>query len=90
MVHGDHLGRTRTKQGQQAVALEYFEQSAAIYHEQGDRYGQADSLSGLGTSLEALGDHECARPQLQAALAIFEEMQTPEAEEVRGCWPQPV
>jgi hypothetical protein len=48
------------------------------------RQGRADSLNGLGTSLRALGQHERASSCLRAALEIFEELQTPEAEGVRA------
>lgn len=78
-----YLGRTLTRQGRHAEALSCYEESLEIFLEQDDRYGQADSLLGLGESLVALGRREPARPHLQRALTIFEELRSPEARSVR-------
>jgi uncharacterized protein HemY len=48
-----YLGRTCAVHGQLPGALACFEQAAAIFREQGDRYGEAESLSGAGETLEA-------------------------------------
>jgi Flp pilus assembly protein TadD len=59
------------------------QESLAIRRDQGDPYGQADSLQELGVTLRALGHTEEARAHLRQALALFEELQTADADQVR-------
>jgi hypothetical protein len=49
----------------------------------GDLYGQGESLRELGLSLRALGRLEEARAQWLEALAIFEQLRTTHAHEIR-------
>jgi Flp pilus assembly protein TadD len=55
-----------------------------IFRELGAPYGQAESLRELGVTLRALGQAEEARAHLRQALALFEELQTADADQVRA------
>jgi Tfp pilus assembly protein PilF len=49
----------------------------------GDRYQEADTLGNLGDTHLATGDSHAARDAWQRALAILDELDHPEAEQVR-------
>jgi tetratricopeptide (TPR) repeat protein len=70
--------------GRHQEALDCLEESLAIRRELGDPYGQADSLRALGVTLRALGRPEEARAHLRQALALFERLQTTDADQVRA------
>jgi DNA-binding SARP family transcriptional activator/Tfp pilus assembly protein PilF len=53
----------------------------------GDRYQQARAHHGLGQADRASGDRDQAELHWQQALALFTELGTPEADQVRACWP---
>jgi tetratricopeptide (TPR) repeat protein len=50
----------------------------------GDRRGEGNRLANLGATYERLDEIEKARTYWQKALAIYEEIQSPHAETVRG------
>jgi len=64
-------------------AIEYHQQALAISREVGDRRGEGNHLDNLGIAYRDLGDITCARQCLSQALAIFEEIKSPHAEQVR-------
>jgi tetratricopeptide (TPR) repeat protein len=55
-----------------------------IYREIGDRLAEGSVLSNLGDAYSALGEKKKARELFQDALVIFEAMESPNAEKVRG------
>jgi len=71
-----HLGETRK-------AIEYYEQTFAIERETGDRRGQGISVWNMSLSLYQLGERKQALANAEAALRIFEEIESPDAEKVR-------
>jgi DNA-binding SARP family transcriptional activator/Tfp pilus assembly protein PilF len=64
-------------QAQHALALEMATQM-------GDTYEQARAHHGLGRSNRATGDHRLARDHASQALALYAELETPEADQVRA------
>lgn len=52
--------------------------------ELGDPHCQADSLRELGVTLRALGRRTDARAHWEQALAIFERLPSPDADQVRA------
>jgi tetratricopeptide (TPR) repeat protein len=70
--------------GQDERALPLLRESLAARRELGDPYAQAESLQELGAALRALGRAQEARAHWQRALAIFERLRTPEADQVRA------
>ncbi|QFZ23439.1 AfsR/SARP family transcriptional regulator [Saccharothrix syringae] len=71
------LGRLEEAVVSQRRALELFAKS-------GDRYYEAGAWSGLAETHRRLGDPGAAREALRNALAAFEELRHPHAEEVRA------
>jgi tetratricopeptide (TPR) repeat protein len=82
-AHND-LGVARWRQGRYTEALDCHQQSLAVRRELGDRHGQAESLRELGATLRELGPTPEARAHLSQALAIFEQLQTADADQVRA------
>jgi hypothetical protein len=65
-------------------ALTLFRQSVTLLGEARDRYAQADALWHLGLALDALDERDEADAFTRQALAIFEQLGAPEADEVRA------
>jgi DNA-binding SARP family transcriptional activator/Flp pilus assembly protein TadD len=65
-------------------ALVILRDGLALFRELDDRHGQAKALRDLGDVLLAQGDHEQARASWREALEICEQLEVPEAEEVRA------
>ncbi len=78
------MGRAYHRMGQDERALPLLRESLAARRELGDPYAQAESLQELGAALRALGRAQEARAHWQRALAIFERLRTPEADQVRA------
>ena len=70
--------------GQLDDAVEGYREAADHRGEVGHRQGRARSLRSLASALHANGDVEAERQALQQALAAFEELRDPEADEVRA------
>lgn len=70
--------------GQPGRALACLRESLAIFQELGMPRGQAESLRALGETLRALDRLEEARAHWREALAIFEHLHTPDADEIRA------
>ena len=71
-------------QGHHGDALASLRESLTIRQELGDAYGQAESLRELGMTLRELDRPQEAQAHWRQALAIFERLQTGDADQVRA------
>jgi len=78
----DALGLAYHDLGQIEKAIEYYQQALAINREIGYRQGEATDLGNLGLAYRDLGQGK-ARQYLSQALAIFEEIKSPNADRIR-------
>ncbi|MBD1927931.1 tetratricopeptide repeat protein [Trichocoleus sp. FACHB-90] len=60
--------------GQYQLAIDYYQQSLAIFREIGDRNGEAASLNNLGNAYNSLGQYQLAIDYYQQSLAIKREI----------------
>jgi DNA-binding SARP family transcriptional activator/tetratricopeptide (TPR) repeat protein len=79
----DGLGEARRLQGRHREAIDFLRQGVALLREARDRYGEADAMWHLGLTLDAVGDHSEATSCLRGARALFDELNAPEAADVR-------
>jgi predicted ATPase len=70
-------GNLADTQGVHEAALDYYNESLAIYRELGDRRGAARPLNGLGLVAWSQGDFVSARSFLEESLAIKRELTNP-------------
>jgi tetratricopeptide (TPR) repeat protein len=77
------LGLVHERLGRYAEAIDCQQESINILREVGDRYGQAVALRDLGDALRAAGSPQQAQVAWREALAIFETLQIPKADEIR-------
>ncbi|MDW5326173.1 AfsR/SARP family transcriptional regulator [Plantactinospora sp. KLBMP9567] len=77
------LGRVQRLLGRHADALDRLADALAIADRLDERRSAAISLRELGTTRHELGDPEAARACWQQALALFEALGVPDADEVR-------
>jgi DNA-binding SARP family transcriptional activator/tetratricopeptide (TPR) repeat protein len=70
-----------TKTGGEAIEL--YEEALALAQRTGHLYERARAHHGLGANHRAVGDDAGARAHLEAALAAYTELRTPEADDVR-------
>ena len=78
------LGVVYARQGDHDRALAYQRASLRVFQELADPHCQAECLRQLGDTLQALGRTTEARARWRDALAIFEQLQTTDAEQVRA------
>lgn len=78
------LGETAMARGRPADALVAHTDALASALWTGAREQQARAHVGLGPARRALGEPDLAREHLEAALAAYEELDLPEAGEVRA------
>jgi DNA-binding SARP family transcriptional activator/tetratricopeptide (TPR) repeat protein len=78
------LGIVHHRQGRHDRALACQQESLTTRRELGDPHGQAETLRELGVTLRALGRPEEARAHWRQSLAIFERLQSAEADQVRA------
>jgi DNA-binding SARP family transcriptional activator/Tfp pilus assembly protein PilF len=71
-----HLGRHRP-------AVTYLDRACAIYQELGEHYYLADTLVHLGDAQLAAGDADAARDSFRRALALLDQLDHPDAAQVR-------
>jgi len=71
----DSLGYIAYHTGQNAQALDYYQQALALRREYGNSYLEADTLVSLGRTHAALGDHEQARAAWRQALQLYQTQQ---------------
>ena len=78
-----NLGLDYDRLGEYRKAIEYHEQSLAISREIGDRLGEGKSLSNLGLAYLSLGEIGKACGSWKDAVAVFEAIESPNANVVR-------
>jgi DNA-binding SARP family transcriptional activator/Tfp pilus assembly protein PilF len=78
------LGEVLLAVAQPGQAQAHYTAAAGLAALIGDKYEQARALNGLGRAFHATGDSGDARQQWHQALALFAELGTPEADEVRS------
>jgi tetratricopeptide (TPR) repeat protein len=76
------LGDVRREQGRLEEAADCLERSLATFRDLGHRPWEARALNSLGLLLAAKGDPTAACQAWRSALAIFRELDMPEAGEV--------
>lgn len=80
----DSLGYTHHRFGHHETAIDCYRQAAVMFGESGNRYEKAVTLTNLGQALHATGDRDAALVTWQDALAILDELDHPEADNVRA------
>jgi tetratricopeptide (TPR) repeat protein len=78
------LGRVYALLGETRCAIGYYEQQWEIGREIGDRRGEGTALCNSALAFHELGDRALAIERMQAALAIFEAIEDPNADRVRA------
>ncbi len=68
------LGLASSSLGQYSKAIEYYEQSLAIFQDIGDRQGEAGSLNDLGEVYRNRGQYPKAIEYYEQSLAIFQDI----------------
>ncbi|WP_170141009.1 AfsR/SARP family transcriptional regulator [Allonocardiopsis opalescens] len=79
-----HLADTHRAAGQLADAIDCYAQALIVRRRNGDRHGEAATLSCLGTAQLEAGDPQAARDSWGEALIIFTELQDPRRDGVRA------
>lgn len=79
----DSLGHAYHLLGEYTRAVDCYQQALAGYRAVGERYHEAETATRLGDVLEAAGDPEAAGRVWRDALAILEELDDPDAADVR-------
>jgi tetratricopeptide (TPR) repeat protein len=79
-----NLGNVYHRLGDARKAIELYERSLVIKREVGDRHGEGNSLWNSALSLKKLGDQAQAIARAEAALRIFEVIESPNAAKVRA------
>ncbi len=80
----DSLGYAEYHLGNLAEAAACYQRALSLYREAGARLGEAETLTHLGDTRHAAGDLAPAREAWQQALAILEDLQHPDADQVRA------
>jgi tetratricopeptide (TPR) repeat protein len=78
-----NLGNAHAALGDARKAIEFYEQQLVIDREIGDRRGEGTVLWNMSLALDSLGDRAQAIAHAQAALKIYEQIESPYAERVR-------
>ncbi|MET9954377.1 BTAD domain-containing putative transcriptional regulator [Streptomyces sp. NPDC006339] len=79
----DSLAYAHRGLGRHEQAIACYGEAVRLFRALGDRYNTATSLTGLADSLSATGDLTAARTAYDEALAILDELDHPEARELR-------
>lgn len=66
-------------------ALDCFRQAQVIHREIGDRQGAAQTLNSLALALRDADQPDAARECWRQALALFEDLNDPQATKIRAC-----
>ena len=80
----DSLGYAEHHLGNLDEAAACYQRALTLHRESGDRFGEADVLTHLGDTREAAGELAQAREVWQQALAILNDLQHPDASQVRA------
>lgn len=79
-----NLGSAHFTLGGAGEALEFYEQWLVIAREIGDRRGEGNALLNSAVALHTLGNRPEAIARAEAALAIYEAVESPTAAKVRA------
>jgi tetratricopeptide (TPR) repeat protein len=79
-----NLGNAYAVLGETRRAIKFYGQQLAIAHEIGDRRGEGIALFNTGLALDKLGDRAQAMAHAEAALELFEHIESPYAAKVRA------
>ena len=79
----DSLGYAHHHLGHHTEAITCYRQALDIFQETGQRYQQANTLSHIGDTYQAASDTDAAHTAWRQALAILDDLQHPDAEQVR-------
>jgi DNA-binding SARP family transcriptional activator/tetratricopeptide (TPR) repeat protein len=80
----DSLGYIHHHLGDHTRAISCYEHAIDLYRVHGDRYNEADSLTSLGDTHRTAGDSTAAHAVWQQALAILDELDHPDADQLRS------
>lgn len=80
----DSIARAYTSLARYDEARTYYRQALELYRESGDRYNEAQFLVHFGDTSLAAGDPDSAVAAWQDAVTIFEELELPEAANMRA------
>jgi DNA-binding SARP family transcriptional activator len=80
----DSLGYVELHLGNLAESTACYQRALGIFREFGDRYEEAKTLTNLGDTRHACGEDRQAREAWQQALNILDELDHPDADDVRG------
>ncbi|NUR47039.1 MAG: tetratricopeptide repeat protein, partial [Hamadaea sp.] len=80
----DSLGHAYHQLGRFPEAIGYYERAVRQSREMGDRRHEASHLARLGDTQASAGEHDTARRSWRAALAIFDDIEHPEAAAIRS------
>ncbi|WP_232838281.1 AfsR/SARP family transcriptional regulator [Streptomyces geranii] len=79
----DTYGYAHHQLGQHGQAVDCYHRSLELYRELGDRLGEADTLTHLGDTHHASGETDKVRRTWQQALDVLDDLDHPNAAEVR-------
>lgn len=77
------LGNAHHHLHERTRAADCYRRALRLLRKLGDRYNEADTLDRLGDTHQAAGDRQAAREAWRLALSILEELEHPDAEQVR-------
>jgi len=80
----DSLGLARDQLGHRREAIDYYQRSLLLFRELGSRYAQAEVLTRLGEVHNKRGHPKRASMAWEEALAILNDLQHPQASQVRS------
>jgi DNA-binding SARP family transcriptional activator len=80
----DSLGYVHSHLGDHRQAVACYQRSRELRHDHGDRYGEARTLARLGGTYRAAGDDDEARAAWRHAVAILDDLDHPDADDVRS------
>ncbi len=80
----DSLGYAHQQAGQHAEAAACYQQALELHRAAGSRWGVGDTLGHLGDTCHAAGKPDEARTFWEEALAILEDLNHPEADQIRA------
>jgi DNA-binding SARP family transcriptional activator/tetratricopeptide (TPR) repeat protein len=80
----DTLGYVQHHLGRYPRAIDCYQQAIACRREMGDRHNVADMLARLADAHLANGDPQAAKDAWQDALTILDDLQHPDADQIRG------
>jgi tetratricopeptide (TPR) repeat protein/transcriptional regulator with XRE-family HTH domain len=80
----DSLGYAEHHLGNIAEAAACYQRAVSLHQEDGDRFYEADTLTHLGDASQTAGEPAQAQEAWQQALAILDDIQHPDADQVRA------